>query len=1214
MAVPVVIQFLAETDDLVAQTKNVQSNVVDMVGSTKVTVSAVEGLVVETTAHVRALAQASTVALQEEASGVAARFKDVEENVKGIIESIQSTVETVSGAITPIVDRVRDSYEGLRGQIEDTSKKAAIGFAALGAGTLAAGGAALSAGQRYEDLRARLRGLVGDAEKANAVFKEAVDFAGATPFAVEEIVAATSSLQAFGQGGAENLRLVANISAATGQRLEDTALRVAKALSGASEGFQGLRDTSGITADRLARFGAVMGQSGLVSVKTAEDVAKARKALQELGRVEFAGNIERQSESYTGALSNAGDAVATFAATFGERLIPLATLGIRTFSGLVETATSVAETFSFLVLPLGAAAVGLSAIGVVVATGAGLFAGFAAKIILTQSAMAGANLILGKFGLSLAAVRTQIIALVLANDTAAASYGRLSAMVTSATARFTAMRAAASSAAAQMTLFSPLGIVAIGVALAAVNYGFQKMEEQAAAAGAEVAKTSEAFQGAAFGFRQLDNLIGKISGADLTFGGTVAESAAEAKAALEGLSDLEVANKVAAAGESLESLSSQLLENAKDSDLAKAKILELTAAFDLQKVAAAAALQAEAEGNILDNNMRDKIAKYRELEIAVRDAKEEHLNLGRTSAGIRELVARLETISPALDSAALNASSLDKFLKFAGGLESVGKLQGALETVNKTVTATQADILKAFGTVDKFELGKKLADPNVAGNEKAVKAIEGYLALLEKRDGLQDKITKKTEEAAQKEIAAFDLVTNRKKALGDLTIQEERARIEQKLSMVEVGTAAEVTLLEQLAAKDKEIAGARASAAKDAIEKQLSAVEESIAKVSSAPGVSAEQTSGAIRGAIASLEAFGAAQRAMLAGAPEAAEAYRQKLVELRRDLASSEAAELSENFKELKKELDAGIDTNGTTAQQLVSVGQAIVTLKAAMASRSVDQASGEELLLDLEKKKLDLIREQTDQKLRQVDEILALQQEALDGEIQVLEARKAAGENVEAQLAEANRARTQLALDRIDQVLQKEIDSGGDRTLAEQKAALAREAIFRKEALTKYQAAAKADQDIEQLGRRRGRGQQGNSAVSGFQPSFAPGGAFGSSPFSQGGIGVSVNPTAIPAFAEDFGRRTRRVAPRAPSYDAVLRQTQQQQATVRPGSTSTLPAGTAIMNATINIDGGSADPDARDLVRKSAVVMANQNRLDKMQGKDSAKKSGSPIGYGAP
>lgn len=1220
MSVPVVIEFLAETDDMLAQTKGVESGVQDVVGATKASVDAVEQLVNEAAAQMRAAAQGAGEAFRTEAAGIAERFKAVEESVKGVIQSIQSTVETVSGAITPVVNQVRDAYEGLKGQIEDTSKKAALGFTALGAGTLLAGGAALEAGQKYEDLQARLRGLTGDVAVANELFREAVDFAATTPFSVEQLVDATAQLKAFGQAGSENLKLVAEIAAASGQPVQDTALRVGKALAGISEGFQGLRDTSGITAERLAKYGAVMNSVGGVSVQGAEQIAKARKALQELGRVEFAGNIERQSQTYTGSLSNAGDAVTNFKATIGEQLIPVATVAIRVFSGLVSGATSVAQFLGPVIPIMGGLALVVSGVGVAVAAAASVFAGLIARAIVLNTVIAGANVALGFFGLSMGGLATSVRALAFSNVTLAGSFTAVQAGATAAIARLVAFRAAAASAVASMTLLSPLGIGAIAVGLIAVNEGLKLMERNAKAAGDEIAVSSAAFQGAAQGFRETSLLFKEISGVDLTFGATVRENAAEAVKALEGLTDLEIAGKLAKAGESLESLNSKLIENQAASDKAKSEIFRLTEALEAAKKAAVP----NAKTGIVSP---ESLAMVAQLEGDLKAASAALQKLGSDSAGLRVLVDAVSRISPALDQATKDATRLDGFMKFANGLESLDQIQAAIGEVDNAINDSSRNMLQAFGTLDKFELGKLLADPDIAGNEKAVKAIEAYLGLLNDREKLQDKVAKgaedaakKVEEASKKEIKDYENVTARKKALGELTLQQERSRIEGQLALVEEGTEAETKLLEQLASKDKEILEKREQLAQNALTKRVNQIEESIANVSKASGATAAQTSSALRDAIAEMETFRNTQKDMFAGAPEAAEAYRVKVVDLKRELASSEAEELSEKFKELKKDLEQGIDSNGTTAQQLVDVGAAIVTLKAAMASKTVEQSGAEDYLADLEEKKLGLMREQTAEKLKQVDEIAALQAQALDQEIEILQARLAAGENVERQLGEATKARLQLQADNIQAAMEREIAGGADRVLAEQKAALQLDALYKKEALSKFQSAKKADSDIEQLGRRRGRGQgSGSSAVGAFQPSFSPGGAFGTSPFSQSPIGVSVNATAIPAFAEDFGRRIKREAPRAPSFDNFVRQTRQDGGLQRPGagSFSSLAGSNKLVSnqTTIRVEGRPADADDQALAAAAERVRQNEEkrrRRGQLNGEEGARKSGSPIGYG--
>jgi len=200
--------------------------------------------------------------------------------------------------------------------VESRSTKEAIGGVGVSLGALrnVVSGIALGAvvrevvqlGSAYQQLRQQLVTLTGgDVGKAEAVFERLSDFAARTPFELQEVVRAHARLQAVGLRPTIGLLTsLGDTASANGRSLMQFAEAVADAATGEFE--------------RLKDFGVVARTQGEqvtftfrgVATTVQKDSAAIVSYLEDIGRTDFAGGMERQSKTLEGALSNLRDSFA----------------------------------------------------------------------------------------------------------------------------------------------------------------------------------------------------------------------------------------------------------------------------------------------------------------------------------------------------------------------------------------------------------------------------------------------------------------------------------------------------------------------------------------------------------------------------------------------------------------------------------------------------------------------------------------------------------------------------------------------------------------------------------------------------------------------------------------------------------------------------------------------------------------------------------------
>lgn len=204
---------------------------------------------------------------------------------------------------------------GLKGRFRGLSRflnSTLAPLVGLGAGALSFN-KVISDTSKYQTWRAQLETATGSVEGASEALKKLEAFATKTPFAVDEIVETFVRLKNLGLDPSEEaLRSYGNTAAAQGKTMIQFAEAIADAVT--------------FEFERLKEFGIKARQStdsvsftfrGATKA-VSKDAAAIEAYLRQIGDVEFAGAMDRQSNTLRASFSNLAAAVSSLAAKFGE--------------------------------------------------------------------------------------------------------------------------------------------------------------------------------------------------------------------------------------------------------------------------------------------------------------------------------------------------------------------------------------------------------------------------------------------------------------------------------------------------------------------------------------------------------------------------------------------------------------------------------------------------------------------------------------------------------------------------------------------------------------------------------------------------------------------------------------------------------------------------------------------------------------------------------
>lgn len=221
---------------------------------------------------------------------------------------------TVTGA-ERAMDRQRDNARRLHDAFGRVGNGLGAGLARVGAvlAGLGVARAVWDANASFETLQASLETVTGSAEAASEAFGLIERFAAQTPYDLNQVVTAFTRLKSLGLDPSEEaLTSYGNTASSMGKSLMDMIEAVADATTGEFERLKefGIRSQSEGNRVRFTFRG--------VTTEVGKNAAEIEAYLRRIGMVEFAGGMERQSQTLAGRMSTLLDSLAGFARDVGE--------------------------------------------------------------------------------------------------------------------------------------------------------------------------------------------------------------------------------------------------------------------------------------------------------------------------------------------------------------------------------------------------------------------------------------------------------------------------------------------------------------------------------------------------------------------------------------------------------------------------------------------------------------------------------------------------------------------------------------------------------------------------------------------------------------------------------------------------------------------------------------------------------------------------------
>ena len=246
---------------------------------------------------------------------------------------------------------------------EQRAKKTAetltkVSHALLGLGAALTGVAALAVREaaQFETLEVRLQAVFNSTEKGTAAFKELQKVAAKTPYSLQSVVQAGTTLAAYmGRQKDQAVALTASIA--------DLAAFMGDDIPQAASAFGRAFAAGAGAADMLRERGVLALVADFAKMKHGiEDLTKLtlpefRKILIEAIRdpsLGIAGATEKLSATFAGAMSNMKDALSQLAAAFGKELLPALTGAVKQLTDFLTVMQQLPQPIRAVVSWIGA--------------------------------------------------------------------------------------------------------------------------------------------------------------------------------------------------------------------------------------------------------------------------------------------------------------------------------------------------------------------------------------------------------------------------------------------------------------------------------------------------------------------------------------------------------------------------------------------------------------------------------------------------------------------------------------------------------------------------------------------------------------------------------------------------------------------------------------------------------------------------------------------
>ena len=246
-------------------------------------------------------------------------------------------LDTSSKSYEKTTGRMRGKTQGFIRSIGSLRNSILLYTFALGAAAKTTSVFVQSA-SKFQDVKARLVGLMGGVLDAERAFQKFNAVAAKTPFTLDDVVNAGAQLKAFGADAEALLGPITDLAAFMGT----TATEAANAFGRAYAGGAGAAD--------------IFREKGILNIirdfKGIEDLSNLtlpqfRRAMEETftdPSTGIAGSTERLAKTFTGAMSNMGDSMTRLAAEIGDIFLPALTASAKAMG---ENADSMREWIQF---------------------------------------------------------------------------------------------------------------------------------------------------------------------------------------------------------------------------------------------------------------------------------------------------------------------------------------------------------------------------------------------------------------------------------------------------------------------------------------------------------------------------------------------------------------------------------------------------------------------------------------------------------------------------------------------------------------------------------------------------------------------------------------------------------------------------------------------------------------------------------------------------
>ena len=232
------------------------------------------------------------------------------------LRSIERTLVRWSDSFDRQLSRVSSRWSAFTSSLSKAIAPLRRAVMALSAAFVASGAAIVYQASKFQDLRAGLDAITGDAAKSKRIWAEVFDLFVKSPMDLEPLIRMRTLLEGVGISGSRAMHAVAEGAAALGRPVEDIASAL---VSLETEPLRRL----GImlkSADGTYTFGFTT-KDGQAMTHVAQGIEAARAAMVEIMGMKFGGSLEARARTLNGAFSTTLGTLKAILAALGSDVV-----------------------------------------------------------------------------------------------------------------------------------------------------------------------------------------------------------------------------------------------------------------------------------------------------------------------------------------------------------------------------------------------------------------------------------------------------------------------------------------------------------------------------------------------------------------------------------------------------------------------------------------------------------------------------------------------------------------------------------------------------------------------------------------------------------------------------------------------------------------------------------------------------------------------------